>query len=225
MDGHRFDEWARTLAASGSRRRLLGGFAAAALGLAGVRTGQAACRAPGNICRENANCCSGLCGPKDRTGRRRCHCRTEADCPAPSNQCRAATCDDGICGEEILDETTCALPGGSGFCRGGTCQDLSGGCTSALGTCSVNNQVPCGPGCVCDHTIDGPFSCNEFSFSCTPGQEPCDSTADCPDGFVCVDYAAPTCSDCPNPLCVPTCASGTAGITAAGTPGGATRTE
>jgi hypothetical protein len=76
MDGSRFDSLTRSLAVSGSRRRLLGGFAAGALGLVGLREVDAACRNVGLICRENANCCSGYCGPKDKTGRRRCAVRT-----------------------------------------------------------------------------------------------------------------------------------------------------
>jgi len=77
MDGRRFDALARSLVVPGSRRRLLGGLAAA-LGLAGQRGASAIshCRLPGHTCHDDADCCAGVCGPKNPTGRRRCLCRT-----------------------------------------------------------------------------------------------------------------------------------------------------
>ena len=73
MDDRSFDAFARSFARSSRRRlakRLLGGTAAGLLGLVGADAAAATCRRPGDVCRENANCCSGSCGPKDRTGRR-----------------------------------------------------------------------------------------------------------------------------------------------------------
>jgi hypothetical protein len=77
MDGHRFDDWTRGLAASETRRYLLGGIASAALAALGAgRAGARSCRAgPGRTCREHADCCSGLCGASDGAGRRHCRCR------------------------------------------------------------------------------------------------------------------------------------------------------
>jgi hypothetical protein len=57
VDGSRFDNLARSLAQSGSRRRLVAGLLGGALGLVGFdRAGAVACRTPGQLCRENANC-------------------------------------------------------------------------------------------------------------------------------------------------------------------------
>src|SRR5262245_41545222 len=64
MDGTRFDALTRTFAQSGSRRRLLGGLVAGALGLVGLREADAvACRTGGQGCREHVDCCSGICNP------------------------------------------------------------------------------------------------------------------------------------------------------------------
>src|SRR5215208_3192135 len=104
MDGPRFDLLTKQLIASGSRRGLLKGLAAAAvasvLGRTEFGADAAACRAPGRTCAEHANCCSGLCGPKDATLRRRCRCASPADCPAPG-RCGEAVCADGVCHEAI----------------------------------------------------------------------------------------------------------------------------
>ena len=84
MDDKTFDRLVRALALPGSRRRLLAGFAAGALGLAGFERAVAAtCRPAGSGCREHANCCSRECGAKDAKGRRQCACRG-GECTAPT---------------------------------------------------------------------------------------------------------------------------------------------
>jgi hypothetical protein len=93
MDGSRFDAIARSLAESGSRRRLLAGLTTGAIGLVGVRAADAAvCRAPGERCRADANCCTGACA-KDGKGRHRCDCQGAADGTA----CAHGTCCAGAC--------------------------------------------------------------------------------------------------------------------------------
>jgi hypothetical protein len=114
MDGVRFDTFTRAFGTSGSRRRVLTGLVSGALGLMGLRAADARrCSTAGEICREHANCCSGVCGEKDRTGRRRCQCASAADCPAPQNGCERATCEAGVCGIDgqgpiLLSNGTCA---------------------------------------------------------------------------------------------------------------------
>jgi hypothetical protein len=72
VDGSRFDALTRSLSVPGSRRRLIVGLAAGALGLTGGRAAVAACRKSGSVCREHANCCAYRCLARDATGRRRC---------------------------------------------------------------------------------------------------------------------------------------------------------
>ena len=95
MDGNRFDALAR---AAASRRSLLGaalgGLAAAAHG---GRTVAARLRTSGEICRKDGDCASGVCGPRDRTGRRYCGCVGDADCPVPGDACQAVSCVAGAC--------------------------------------------------------------------------------------------------------------------------------
>jgi hypothetical protein len=161
MDGHRFDEIARTIAhGAPSRRGLLRGVVAAlAAGFAGGRGAAAVvCRMPGETCDDNAICCSGLCGPKDATGRHRCLCQSAADCPAP-RRCRAATCLSGVCGTRITAGAPCDdgnlcttgdVCGEDGGCRGTpvTCPPidlchLAGFCDRRTGDCVDGPPVVC----------------------------------------------------------------------------------
>ena len=73
MDGSRFDALTKSLALSGSRRRVLAGLLGGALGAVGLgRAEGAECRPDNSTCREHANCCSKLCNPPDAQHRRRC---------------------------------------------------------------------------------------------------------------------------------------------------------
>jgi hypothetical protein len=133
VDGARFDAITRSLSEPVRRRRLVVGFVAGALGLVGVRpTDAAACRAPSLVCREHANCCSGRCGPKDRTGRRRCRCQSPHNCPVP-DACHEATCAAGVCG------TVPVTPVATLADCGGRCDDLS----SAAAVTLCSQTVPC----------------------------------------------------------------------------------
>jgi hypothetical protein len=166
MDGSRFDALTRSLVTTGSRRSLLAGLGGV-LGLIGLRTAEAACRAPGRTCREHADCCSGLCGAKDRTGRRTCRCRSRADCPEPTDQCHTASCLLGVCGETVLIGQAC--DDGDPCTTGTTCQ--------ADGSCGGGTAAPGGPSCACA----APYVCGEPS--------PPDSPVNCaPDGGECPQY-------------------------------------
>jgi uncharacterized protein YndB with AHSA1/START domain len=96
MEGQRFDDMARAFADGISRRVALRRAGAAVMGaalaLAGrTRDGAAACRGADSVCRENANCCSGVCGPKNQTGRRTC------TCDAGETLCYDKCCPIGAC--------------------------------------------------------------------------------------------------------------------------------
>jgi hypothetical protein len=204
VDGDRFDDWARSFAASSSRRGvlrgLLGGAAAGALGLAGARgAGAVACRTPGELCRENANCCSRLC-VADTAGRHVCQCRTEADCPPPTNKCLAATCAGGVCGTApavhcaALDQ--CHLAGtcdpSTGVCSNpnapnGTACDDGNRCTQTDacqgGTCVGGNPIAC----------RAEDQCYDVG-TCDPATGRCSSPAKA-DGTACTDQDACTQTD------------------------------
>jgi hypothetical protein len=121
VDASRFDALTRSLTGTGSRRRLLGGFVAGAIGLAGWRGSDGrTCSARGTVCREHATCCSGLCGEKDRTGRRRCAC------PGDAVTCEGVCCPDSaqVCGYRQTPDTIGVIPG----CCLPPGTELEGGC-------------------------------------------------------------------------------------------------
>ena len=168
MDGSRFDDLARSLVVSGSRRRLIAGLGAALAAFGVGRTEAAACRAPGRTCREHANCCSGVCGPKDATGRRTCQCQSAADCPATPGECHAPTCEAGACVAGICaaDESC-----------------LHGGCYR---TCAADDTPcmdgSCGVACECVSDADATvLACVDIDFFIGS----CATDADCPTGTFC----------------------------------------
>jgi hypothetical protein len=57
----------------------------------------------GDPCTEDIICCSGLCD-----GEMCSPCQNANDCRPPASQCKQATCNNGVCGEEdVLDGTLC----------------------------------------------------------------------------------------------------------------------
>jgi hypothetical protein len=124
MDGKRFDHLTQQFASSLSRRSLLKSVAGAAVAAGlGIRrpshADAATCKAAGQVCREHANCCSGSCGAKDRTGRRTC------TCPSSTTNCGGACvtletdathC--GACGNKCRPRSACE----TATCVNGTCQ-------------------------------------------------------------------------------------------------------
>jgi hypothetical protein len=181
MDGIRFDGLTRALAADQSRRRLLGGLAAGVLGLAiGRRADAATCRAPGVSCNQDANCCFGICGPKDARGRRVCECEYDDDCPRFGESCNAdIACIDGAC--VSLGEVSCPVLGD--LCVDGACT-----CNEDIAPekpwCGDDSCCRCVPGqpegALClNYAVECTSGwCNDF-VTCEGGQE------ECPEGFVC----------------------------------------
>ena len=95
MDADRFDRIAKTLAASGSRRRVLGGLLGGALGLFGplvqerAAAGHFGCKHVGRSCTRRRECCSGICqGPR---GRKSCRAHGTGTCQAGQNSCEGAS--------------------------------------------------------------------------------------------------------------------------------------
>jgi hypothetical protein len=125
MDSSRFDEFTKIAAFGSSRRRIIK--TVLGMGVAGLlgkstldETAAATLRPAGATCRKPGDCASGVCGPRDSTGRQRCSCVVVADC------------------------------GGSGICTGGVCVPCpTCYVPSAGGTCvrvmePMNGRCPCG---------------------------------------------------------------------------------
>jgi hypothetical protein len=174
VDGPRFDALARSVAASGSRRRLVVGLLGGALGLVGLGTTDAAvCRTPGRLCRQNADCCSHLCA-SDATGRRTCRCRTTADCPPPTNTCLAATCvpATGACthpakpnGAPCNDGNPCTR---TDTCQNGVCTGANPVVCTALDQCHVAGTCDPATGVCTNPTAPDGTACNDHN-GCTTG--------------------------------------------------------
>jgi hypothetical protein len=181
MESHAFDRLTRQVATAPTRRRLLTGLLAGALGLIGQeRTGAANCRAPGSVCREGGDCCSKVCKSKDARGRRHCGCRTAIDCPA-TNACQTAACQQGTCvstpvvcpAPDVCHRTTCkAATGCVNTPLTGTPCDTGAACTTndicQSGTCVGGAAVVCPTGQVCDPLLGCVCSTNE---GCPAGRE------------------------------------------------------
>jgi uncharacterized protein YndB with AHSA1/START domain len=109
MEGRQFDDLARTFVSDVSRRgalRRIGAFVAGA-GLALVarrETEAAVCRQVGEVCRENANCCNGMCGGRNETGRRTCLCNDGQ--PACRGKCCVADAAVCVLGECLVPTST-----------------------------------------------------------------------------------------------------------------------
>src|SRR5262245_21968660 len=137
MEPHTFDRLTRHFATRSTRRRLLGGLVAGALGLAGREHAVAVtCRAPGLTCRDGANCCSNRCNPKDSRGRRQCGCRTAADCPA-APACQTVSCQQGVCVTATTPGATC--DDGDPCTTESTCT-AAGRCVGTPKICSAEND-------------------------------------------------------------------------------------
>jgi hypothetical protein len=122
----------------------------------------AAKRAPGEICRENANCASGLCGPKDRHGRRTCHCQTKDDCPAPRDSCTTTpVCTEGICSTVYSDGQGRPCDPDNPICCG---DQVCGGVAVGYTDCRINHAPT-----ACDVNVKNPWKSTCVSFTMRAG--------------------------------------------------------
>jgi hypothetical protein len=229
VDGSRFDALTLRLAVSrrGALRALVAAAGATLLGRLDAEA--AACRAPGSTCREHANCCSRLCGPKDATGRRRCQCQTAADCPTPANTCLKPTCTAGICSNPVQPDNAPCDDGdpctGNDHCQAGICvgTPLAGfledcvahtDCCAGL-VCGFEGHCvePAGGPCddkfdcvtlrctnnVCQQAIGGGFCA--FTSDCAAGTCIDGKCGEVPPGGACVDKFACTTIKCTDNVC------------------------
>jgi hypothetical protein len=182
MDGGRFDDLARRLARPASRRGVLGLLGAGLVAVVAPQSSRDAeaatvCRSLGVVCAKSGDCCSGSCGPKNRSGRRLCQCDDPGDCPIPMNQCQTAVCQAGVC--STLPVSCVPLD---------DCH-LAGACDSATGVCT-NPAKPDGAACENPDACLAGGTCQ--SGSCVGGtplaqaSEPCAVASDCCGDLTCV---------------------------------------
>jgi hypothetical protein len=242
MDADRFDALAKILAERRSRRRAIEGLAAVALGALGwgeARSASAlACRTAGALCRENADCCSGLCA-RDAFGRRTCQCKPPAvacgrSCVDPATAFQSDPTNCGACGHRcpaaLCQRATCS----NGQCglapdpaAAGTACDDHNSCTTgdvcdAEGRC-VGTPVVCTAQDACH--VAG--TCDPISGACSNPPAPAGTSCGQNGGVIC--DGAGQCvqclkaTDCPGQdteCATRTCTAGTCGFVfaPAGTP-------
>jgi|GEM_PF-6836482 len=220
MDGDRFDSFVRQLGHGVTRRHLLRITGSGMLGMliSTVRPSEAearSCRSAGSTCTSAATCCSGLCGEKDRTGRRRCECAPgQVTCgttclEASSLQTDPKNC--GACGR------TCKAPGGAtSICVAGACTFT---CKAGFHRCgdaclSDTNVNHCGASCTsCPVPSHAVATCDGVScgFQCANGYHKCGDS--CVSNNA-VETCGSACTPCPAPVNgVATCTGGTCGFT------------
>jgi hypothetical protein len=134
VEGNRFDDLVKAYASHPTRRgllrRLIGAATALAAGSAVVASTEAAsCRAAGTSCAENAQCCSGTCGPKDQRGRRVCVC------PSGGRDCGGACCPNGVacnpkggCCADVGNAPEGSSCRDDSDCCSGVCNEYAGFC-------------------------------------------------------------------------------------------------
>jgi hypothetical protein len=159
------DALARSLAGVRTRRGLLralglavGVGAVGAIALDGDGDAAATCRPGGAVCRTPGECCSGVCGPKDATGRQRCTCEAGTTPCGTSACCSASqTCVNGACRQPTPTATSTTTP-----------------ITTPTNT-PLPDQCPCVssscPNFTCDACLGTPAYCN----SCTNHPNYCDA--------------------------------------------------
>lgn len=194
MDGGRFDQLAKGLAAGMPRRRLVkslaGGVVAGMMALMGrsgadaeqvtqAYCGNKVCAKDPSVCNDGCVCCAFGNGNSRCMPPSSCRRLGGTGCPAGQTTCNGECCD--------------------GDCVNGSCQSI----------CSPNDDhctfisAPCNDdsACACYDTIDGAFAC--FHQTSCSGMESCAHDSDCPAGSACVfnyccDQAGSCVSFCPS---------------------------
>ncbi len=162
MDSERFDLMIRQLGVATNRRSVLRLLAGGVLGLAGLGPAGAratTCSNGHTLCNRPGHCCSGICLPRDRAGRRYCGCG--AGMTLCGGQCVDLQTDMGNCG-------TCGEICASGLvgvaCVQGVCHQIS---------CPAAQVDPCNGHC-CDGDCYDPLTdhenCGICGNACSSGQ-------------------------------------------------------
>jgi hypothetical protein len=235
MDQERFDELARHVASVLSRRRLLRGALGAAAGIsfAALDLDQADAACDRQCRRRCKTGCSNLRRKAKRLCERACkECGGDFDqiCseegpfgPVNITCCAAGTfCvfGPGICCAEGVE--VCFSPDGDATCcEPGTFCDFNTGQCGPPAECTAESGClggTCGLGCFCVSSVEGVGACvNGLFANCQA--TPCETSAECGEGGVCVDVTSDMCCGEGNPsprVCFPPeglC--GASGVTAA----------
>jgi hypothetical protein len=154
MDGREFDEMARSLVTSGSRRAGLRALVSGALAVGVARLGleevagaaSGSCKQVGRKCEKDNDCCSKKC----RRGKCRC-LKAQAKCGASAgvNDGTASCCGSLVCGYncdwEATEKLVCCRPVGEVGCNENCdcCKDFS---VCRGGRCCVPLGAPCQDG-------------------------------------------------------------------------------
>lgn len=208
MDGSRFDDLTRTLAAGASRRRVLGALGGLAAAVLGRGPAQAA---PSNC----AVGCANLKGPQKAACGQACRqcggdfnrvCVAEGPFgPTGFTCCPAGTfCvfGPGICCPEGADVCFDA-DGNATCCPEGTFCDVETGQCGPPAACDAASGCfggACAQGCFCVTDTEGQGACVSGAFA-DCGAPPCETSAECGDGGHCVD--ATECCGGPTRVCFP----------------------
>ena len=180
MDGQRFDQMARWVERTVSRRSALAGMlglAAAGLTVSGADAAvRRTCRPLAAGCLRNAQCCSGLCDTRRTTPRNR---RNRCVCPDGLVSCGTT------CADLMSDDDNC---GACGNACAGTC--VSGICTCQGISCTVDDEngwEQCGIDLeTCTARDSCTYEGNLSTRSCTSHADCADYAPECGvDGFEC----------------------------------------
>jgi hypothetical protein len=175
------------------------------------------CLPEGNVCRDDSHCCGGLTCRGQRclpVGGEDDVCDSDADCAGDLVCCGDVCVDpDTFCpGELDFVECECVcLDGeqcGEACCGDDEVCDEELGCVPAIcpgepWTCPPENQTApkCFETCLCLQSADDPTTSVCGSQAGCMAVDPCETSADCPDGHSCVIN---TCCG-PQGLCAPPC--------------------
>jgi hypothetical protein len=133
MDGQQFDRFAQLVTTAQTRRRALGLFAAAAgsvlgsVGFSGavakkhkskkktkIKRNGFGCVNVGNACKNDGQCCSGIC--QGKKGKKKCQAHNEGGCTVERNFCVTGSLL-GLCGPDVPSPDIClTTSGNAAFC-------------------------------------------------------------------------------------------------------------
>jgi hypothetical protein len=199
VDGTRFDGMARSLAGGASRRRVLGGLAALAAGLAGGMADGRTGRAQPDCAWERVRAADGR--DRGRTAGRQAG-PDAGSCPRGQERCGGACLDPAGYRRDPANCGACgaACPPPPNACLVAICTEAGCGFARAVDACGP--VVGCAPGCGCATTTAGAVVCADGAGLC--GEIACAADADCGPGGACLDLSA-ACGT-PTTACAAICA-------------------
>jgi hypothetical protein len=148
---------------------------------------------PGGACNEFDECCDA----SDCSGGLQCF----------NGACLCAGADDIPCGGACCNPGTEVCDAPSSTCEAGTCASFPNDWCNGSDFYVCAGSDP--DACACVSTVDATTACIDFAYPTTPDScNLCNSSADCDDGFVCINGNDGTGNDfcgCDSDFCVPLC--------------------